>query len=332
MMHMFNALAQEESVKVHRLALPEVEYASAASRSLLAEYVCGLVVRTRISCVDCEEHVSDSLQWRLTVDLDVTGGRGGRLSLQQLWESVFSAVQHDRGLACPCRDSQGCTSCGARVYLLEREPPVLFISLRRGFHDDQGVEKKDTRPVSFPETFGLLRSSVYKFAAVIRHQGPVPRSGHYTSNVSLGTREDGSSVYAHCNDNQVLLHSWNELTVDSVQRQAFVLVYYRTRPCQDDYDYGLQSNPHQRERQSLIVCSQGRPVDAAGNGAGSSSSSSRNVPAGASRDAGSSAQASSDSAPASSGIAADSERVPLRSTDIGGPSEGNLRIAFCRDR
>ena len=134
------------------------------------------------------------------------------LSLKQLWDSVFSSVQQDADLKCPRHETlERCGARGARVYFLEREPPILFISLRRGYLDSRRNHRKDTRAVSFPQTLNWLRSSEYRFAGVIRHVGDRPNHGHYTSNVLLGPRDDGVSVYAHCNDSSVSLHLWQDL-------------------------------------------------------------------------------------------------------------------------
>ena len=144
---------------------------------------------------------------------------------------------------------------------LEREPPVLFLVLRRDHRHVDGRESKDTRPVVFPETLEWLRSGQYRFAAVIRHSGTGLRSGHYTSHILLGESHAGAFVYAHCNDDAtVSMQSWAQLAVRQVQREAYILVYHRAQSYQHAHGDGTHCTPYRRERQSEVVCSQGVPA------------------------------------------------------------------------
>ena len=156
----------------------------------------------------------------------------------------MTCVEHVHGMRCPFHQSDGCPARGAKVLFLEREPPVLFLSLRRDFRDREGRQSKDTRPVVFPETLQWLRSGLYRFAAVIRHSGAHLTSGHYTSHVLLGESGAGASVYAYCDDAAMaLMQTWDQVAVRQVQREACILVYHRSQAYRHAHDDGTQNTP-----------------------------------------------------------------------------------------
>ena len=261
MCNVLGKFAARERQDLQRLGAPQLESAVDSSRSSLSEYVCGLVTRRRLCCVEHPAHVSDSLHWDLIAQLDVRSAQGATLHLEDLWKSWVNCVEHDEYTKCPFHESDGCTARSARVLFLEREPPVLFLCLSRDIRHADGRQSKDTRPVVFPEKLEWLRSGQYRFAALIRHSGAGLGSGHYTSHVLLGESSAGASVYAYCNDDAtVLTHSWPQLAVRQVQQEAYILVYHRAQAYQHAHDDGTRSTPYRRERQSEVVCSQGVPA------------------------------------------------------------------------
>ena len=190
-------------------------------------------------------------------EIDVNADKGSEVHLETLWSSAFACAEHDTSMRCPFHEQTFCKQPGSRVVFIEREPPVLFIWLRRTYLDSNNEEQKDTRPVLFPKTFLSLRSGPYTFAAALQHIGPNPAAGHYMSHVLLQASQKDVDTYASCNDATVQITTWTDLPFHLIQRQACMLVYHRMqRPGASIHDDGQLETPYARDRNSIQTCNQ----------------------------------------------------------------------------
>jgi ubiquitin C-terminal hydrolase len=191
-------------------------------RTVVVGDIFGSLYRTRVRCVECAG-VSDNLANESVVKLELRGS--GHRSLKALWEEHF---KQDRPRFTHC--SRGSRVCKGGAFLqvfLEKEPPVLVIVLKRAWRDDQGVEHKEVRPVSFPERLEFMRTGPYRFCGVVRHHGLTCRQGHYVATCRLGEDQHGRVVYGVFDDaSRVRRVHWGEVASEASSNTP-----YTTRPC-----------------------------------------------------------------------------------------------------
>ena len=255
-----NVYEGDKLVPVVRDWSPE-QRARIGDRRVTTEHVCGMLFRTRVRCALCTG-VSDTLRQLPCVELMLSDNV--LTSLQGLWEHH---VKEDRsqGTLCPHR-------CGGNAYtqkFLEREAPVIMFRLMRFYQELEGGElrdRKDRRCVDFPEVVRFLRSGEYHFAAAVQHQGHSLGAGHYVTTVWEGANEDGDRYREYGDDNLGPIRRWIELPGQRLKRDAYVLVYVRTRFWGDRVGDGSESTPYLRDGATLDVARRffrGRPVLAA---------------------------------------------------------------------
>ena len=230
-------------------------------RSVVYEYVCGMLFRTRVRCVQCTA-VSDTLDQFPYAELEMSDNV--YTSLEELWVHHVTEGRA-QGAKCPVR-------CGANGYsqrFLEREPPVLLFRLKRFYQELVNGElrnRKDRRRVSFPEVLDVMRSGEYHFAATLQHEGPSIDGGHYVATVWEGA-EAGADRYCEYRDEDVRDRcAWDALPFKRLQADVYVLVYVRSRFWSDGVGDGSERTPYLRDRSSLEVARRyfrGRPVHVA---------------------------------------------------------------------
>ena len=229
-------------------------------RHVLDSQVFGILIRTRKSCLLCG-HVVDVMSPETSLALRLRSGEVSStqaLSLVSMIERELGRDSVDSGCkCCNCCVAQGPSQILLRRYI-EREPPVLVISLRRIVSDGSRQVKLHAR-VQFPEVLDCMRTGEYHLSGVILHRGNLSSSDHYRA----VTWHGGDSYWLYDDAKQAQSISWAQMGSPEFQSQCYMLVYVRTRFWNGIAIDGSEHTPYSRDAFSVsFLDSSSATVDA----------------------------------------------------------------------
>ena len=203
-------IVRQESLLLNALPADfEVQY---GRRSVLDAYVLSSLWRRRRRCPACQG-VLDVLSEKQCVILPLDKVQGTSFNL--IWASLFL------GWFEPTAICGACGSAGVQYQdFLEREPPVLFVSLQRSYQ--RGVRlMKDNRQISFPLRLPL-RTGEYDLCGLVLHRGGGPQSGHYRA-----VCRTSAHAYHMFDDSSSRVFLEAEFGRAEIRREVYIMVYVR---------------------------------------------------------------------------------------------------------
>jgi len=236
---LLEALATDESLtRCDMKAIHRAQYES--GRSILREYIFGVVIRERMRCDGCG-HCGDKIIQQWTLELDLNDAPPCARSLQDFMDHSSRHFRYNTPTRCFSMEGEMNPQCqkfepdGSPVgtvkkqLFLEKEPPVLMMQLRRGLVDyRKNVSRKIFKEVQVPEQLNCLPTGPYLLRGIILHDGQGIHSGHYRAICWLRHNRMGQNVYGVFDDAKAVTPTtWDVVNSVEMRTNCVALLYVR---------------------------------------------------------------------------------------------------------